>query len=172
MKKTILSAVLSIMLFMFMSCGQPEQNTKKDPENVDETKEFDILAVKKIIQENDRQWGIGLQKKDISIISNLYDENAHYIPNADNALHGNKEITEYWKPAIGMIERLELDMETLEGTKDILYETGVGTSWIKASNGKVEKYKYKYVNVWKLQKDGTYKVVIDTYNDLKPNNNK
>jgi len=60
---------------------------------------------------------------------------------------------------------IQLTMKSLEGTKDLLYETGNGIAKVMNNEGQFFDMPFKYVNVWKLQADGTYKVVIDTYNN-------
>ncbi|MDQ3022380.1 MAG: nuclear transport factor 2 family protein [Bacteroidota bacterium] len=130
---------------------------------------FDVETIKPEIEANGKKWGEGLRSKNIEIISSIYDENAHYLPNGGYPIHGNKAILAYWESSFPYITDLNLTMETLEGTKELLYETGNGYAVIKNENVTENKF-FKYVNVWKLQPDGTYKIVIDTYNDVKQGN--
>jgi len=129
---------------------------------------FDVEKVKPIIIENGKKWSIGTKNKDMAILSGIYDQNAHYLPDAHKeVLHGNKAVSDYWKASLEAVEDIQLSLESLEGTKEILYETGHGFALVKNAKGKIDTAQFKYVNVWKLQTDGTYKVVIDTFNDVK-----
>jgi hypothetical protein len=42
------------------------------------------------------------------------------------SMHGNQDITKYWDKQLTFIKDIELSMQSLEGTKELLYETGVG----------------------------------------------
>ena len=50
----------------------------------------------------------------------------------------------------------------IEGNREIIYETGDGYTLLADST----KWNFNYVNVWRLQKDGEYKLEIDTYTPL------
>ena len=150
-----------ILLSIFMSCAE---TTNKNNDNLSA---FNVKEIKPMIKETGKKWGIGLKEKDVSVFLDLYDKDAHYLPDADHAIHGNKNIAEYWKASMDFLTDVQLDMETLEGNKDLLYETGNGIAMVLNQTGGTDTLRYKYVNVWKRQNDGTYKVVIDTYNDIK-----
>jgi ketosteroid isomerase-like protein len=147
---------LIIILLIISSCeNKSSQNSKI----------FNLNSIKPIIIENGKIWGESLRTKNISLISNLYDKHAHYLPNKDKALHGINAITEYWKSSMPYLTDLQLNMESLEGTKELLYETGIGTVMVLNKTGGIDTLSYKYVNVWKLNSDGIYRVVIDVFND-------
>ena len=145
-----------VLLFLIVSCNNKTEQVPFDPE-----------TVKPVILKLVDKWNEGTKKRDISIISSIYDDNAHYVPDQRATRHRKQEITELWKNDLMVIREVKLNMETLEGTKEILYETGTGYSYIVNPNDtlKLDTFQYKYVNVWKLQLDGTYKCVIDTYNE-------
>ena len=143
-----------------MSCSNKMQSQSN------KTSSFNVEKMKPIIKKLSLNWAKGLKEKDINIFLNQYDKEAHYLPDDANALHGNKAIAENWKSAFGFLTDLHLDMETLEGTKELLYETGHGYVMLLNQSGGTDKMLFKYVNVWKRQKDGTYKVVIDMFNNF------
>ena len=157
MKQKLL--LILLVLFTVFSCNEEKSR------NVE--KKFDIEDVKPIIIQNSKLWNKGLNAKDLSIFIDLYDKKGHYLPDSDNSIRGNQAIAEYWKNSWDFVKDLHLKMETLEGNEDLLYETGTGTIKIMNNTGEYENFKYKYVNVWKKQDDGTYKVVIDIFNDIK-----
>lgn len=55
---------------------------------------------------------------------------------------------------------LVLNIKDIRGDKEIIYETGDGYTLLADST----KWSFNYVNVWRLQSDGSYKLEIDTYN--------
>ncbi len=127
---------------------------------------FDPNSLKPLIVEASTTWGKAIKQKDISLLAGLYDEKAHYLPNDANAIHGQKAILQYWKASFDFMTDLNLHMETLEGTRALLYETGTGSAYIRSEDGEIVALPFKYVNVWKRQIDGSYRVVIDTFNQL------
>jgi ketosteroid isomerase-like protein len=154
MKKIFL---LLICIVILVSCSKPVQQKEEV---------FNPEAAKEQILLNGKKWGEALRKKDLTIISSIYDENAHYLADNETIKNGNQTITDYWKQSFGVLADLELNMESLEGTKEILYETGTGWVTINNEQNAVDTFRYNYCNVWKLQPDSTYKVVIDMFNDV------
>jgi ketosteroid isomerase-like protein len=55
---------------------------------------------------------------------------------------------------------LILNIKDVRGNREIIYETGQGDTLLSDST----KWSFNYVNVWRQQKDGSYKLEIDTYN--------
>lgn len=160
MKSKIQLLVVLTLSLSVISCTNLQNDS---PSN---SAAFDIAQVKSVIQVLNKGWGNALKTKDLSIIENLYDNNAHYLPDDEKAIHGKENIVQFWKSSIDSLTDIQLNMESLEGTKDLLYETGNGIVLFINDTGGTDTLSYKYVNVWKLQDDGSYKVVIDTFNDI------
>ncbi len=149
------------LFFITYACSEQTAKTKSG-------NGFSIEEVKPLIQSLGKTWGKALRSKDIARLQNLYDQNAHYLPDDDQAFHGNEAISAYWKASLDFVGDIQLNMETLDGTKEVLYETGNGIVKVMNNEGQFVDVPFKYVNVWKLQEDGSYKVVIDMFNDIKP----
>jgi len=130
------------------------------------TQVLSIEKLKPIIQARGTTWGKALRNKNIDLLNNLYDDNAHYLPNDAPAFHGKEAILKYWQESFTFLGDLQLNMETLEGSITLLYETGNGTVKIIGQDGNYFDMPFKYVNVWKRQIDGTYNIVVDTFNNL------
>ena len=118
------------------------------------------------IVELSKTWGEAIRSKDISLLKDLYGENAHYLPDNSQALYGRDAIVEYWASSLNFMSDLTLNMESLEGTEELLYETGKGVAKIMNDVGVFKDFHFKYVNVWALQPDGNYQVVIDIFNGI------
>ncbi len=133
-----------------------------------EEKPFNVEDVRDHIVEKGKLWSKGLREQDVDLLHSLYDEEACYLPDETSELHGKRlPIRAYWRASMRVIKDLQLEMDTLNGSRELLYETGQGTARIAGDEGTAQTVRYHYVNVWKLQKDGTYKVAIDTFNDIK-----
>ncbi len=158
MKKLILS---TIILIVSIGCVEQDQTAVKQIEPP-----FNASSLESTIQERGKIWSTALTTKNVALLEGLYAENVHYLPDGEVALNGREEVVDYWKTSMDFIHDIQLTMESLEGTKELLYETGTGIALIPNAAKTIDTINYKYVNVWKLQKNGSYQVVIDTFNDL------
>jgi len=117
----------------------------------------------RIVKECDNQFSIGVQKKDSALLTNIYSDSAQYVTPKRAILTGKIEIGKDWAGFLRMKEKpidLILNIKDVRGNREIIYETGDGYTLLADST----KWSFNYVNVWRLQKDGTYKLEIDTYN--------
>jgi ketosteroid isomerase-like protein len=117
----------------------------------------------KIAKECDDQFRIGVQKHDSAYIADMYSDSALYIIPDREILKGKAEIGKEWAEFLRLKERpvdLILNIEDVRGNREIIYETGQGYTLLADS----AKWPFNYVNIWRLQNDGTYKLEIDIYN--------
>jgi ketosteroid isomerase-like protein len=117
----------------------------------------------KIVKECDLKFSIGVQKKDSAFLVGIYSDSAQYVTPQRPIMKGKTEIGKDWAGFLRMKEKpidLILNIKEVHGTRDVIYETGTGFTLLADST----KWNFNYVNVWCLQKDGSYKLEIDTYN--------
>ena len=117
----------------------------------------------RIVTERDNQFSIGVQRGDSALITNIYSDSARYVTPNKPILSGKVEIGKEWAGFLRMKEKpidLILNIKDIRGSREIIYETGQGYTLLADST----KWQFNYVNVWRLQKDGSYKLEIDTYN--------
>lgn len=117
----------------------------------------------RIVKECDNQFSIGVQKRDSVLITNIYSDSAQYVTQKRPILSGKIEIGKDWGGFLRMKEKpidLILNIKDVRGNREIIYETGQGYTLLADST----KWQFNYVNVWRQQKDGSYKLEIDTYN--------
>ncbi|MEM6701039.1 MAG: hypothetical protein AAF599_21735, partial [Bacteroidota bacterium] len=132
---------VSIAFALFFSCAPKAEIAQSN---------FQVEEMKAQIIENGKLWGTALKNESDSIIAMIYDEQAHYLPNDENAIRGRAAIVAYWKASFTFLKDIRLNMETLEGTKDLLYETGRGEADLyDVSSDSQITIQYKYMNVWK-----------------------
>lgn len=102
-------------------------------------------------------------EKDIEQLMNLYGEEIKYLPENGNLLIGKSAVRKHWEKTLSYdIVDFKMTSKTAEGSKKLIYETGLGQSKLR-SNGKEIIVKFKFVNIWKKERDG-YKLIVDTYN--------
>jgi len=117
----------------------------------------------RIVKECDNQFSIGIQKRDSVFLTNIYSDSAQYVIPQKPILMGKIEIGKDWGGFLRLKEKpidLILNIKDVRGNREIIYETGQGYTLLTDST----KWTFNYVNVWRLQNDGSYKLEIDTYN--------
>lgn len=132
------------------------------------SKQADNMAISKdemlsIVKECGYQFSIGIQKRDSAFLTNIYSDSAQYVIPERPILSGKIEIGKEWGEFLRLKEQpidLILNIKDVRGNREIIYEIGQGYTLIADST----KWTFNYVNVWRLQEDGSYKLEIDTYN--------
>jgi ketosteroid isomerase-like protein len=117
----------------------------------------------RIVMKLDKQFSDGVKTKDSALLVNIYSDSAQYVQPKRPILTGKREIGQDWADFLRLKEQpidLVLNIKDVRGTREVIYETGEGYTLVKDST----KWKFNYVNVWRLQDDKTYKLEIDTYN--------
>ena len=120
----------------------------------------------KIIRKNDDKFSTGVRTKDAALLGDIYSDSSQYVQPKRSILDGKDSIRKDWGNFISLKENpvdLVLHIHDVRGDREIIYETGDGFTLLADSS----KWSFNYVNVWRLQNDGSYKLEIDTYNDAK-----
>ena len=128
-----------------------------------ETNTIERSEMMSIVIKLDKQFSDGVKKGDSALLVNIYSDSAQYVQPQRPILTGKKEIGKEWAEFLRLKEHpvdLVLNSKDVRGTREIIYETGYGYTLLQDST----KWKFNYVNVWRLQEDKTYKLEIDTYN--------
>jgi ketosteroid isomerase-like protein len=147
------NAILIIGIIILFSCKSNQSD------NIKVSKD----EMLRIVKECDNQFRIGIQNRDSAFLTNIYSDSAQYVIPQKPILLGKIEIGKDWGEFLRLKEMpidLILNIKDVRGSREIIYETGQGYTLLKDST----KWKFNYVNVWRLQKDRTYKLEIDTYN--------
>lgn len=132
------------------------------------THQSDNISISKdemlrIVKECENQFRIGVQTRDSALLTNMYSDSAQYVISQRPILTGKTEIGKDWGGFLRLKEKpidFLFDIKDVRGNREIIYETGQGYTLLADST----KWTFNYVNIWRLQKDGSYKLEIDTYN--------
>lgn len=141
---------LVVLLFVLSQCQQTAKPGLTKNEMI------------KIVKSLDEQFSEGVQKKDSALLISIYTDSAQYVQPDRKILRGKTEIGQDWADFIQMKENpvdIILNVETVSGSREILYETGNGYTLLADST----KWWFNYVNVWRLQSSGDYKLEVDVY---------
>jgi ketosteroid isomerase-like protein len=146
-------ALLIIGLMFLFSCKFSQSDNMKISKD----------EMLRIVKECDNQFSIGIKKRDSVFLTNIYSDSAQYVISQKPILMGKIEIGKDWGGFLRLKEKpidLILNIKDVRGNREIIYETGQGYTLLADST----KWTFNYVNVWRLQNDGSYKLEIDTYN--------
>jgi len=116
-----------------------------------------------LVESLDEQFSLGVQQKDSALLTNIYSDNSRYVQPNHEILVGRKEIGKDWGEFLRLKERpidLVLNISSVDGNKEVIYEIGTGYTLLADS----AKWKFNYVNVWRLGENGKYTLEVDTYN--------
>lgn len=126
---------------------------------------FDPSLLKPQIAAYNGNFGKGIRTKNAALIAQTYDPTARLCPDNDTYVNGRTAIENWWKESVTQLDDMILTTISLEGTREVLYETGMATTTIHSKDS-LWVSNDKYVNVWRLQPDSSYKIVIDIWNGL------
>lgn len=96
-------------------------------------------------------------------VDQYYAEDATVYMDGAATVSGRPAIVEMFKPFTG-IRDMKLDAVKIEGQGDLAYVSGLASFVATMADGQAVTERYRYVEVWKRQADGGWKVVHDISN--------
>jgi uncharacterized protein (TIGR02246 family) len=128
-------------------------------------------AIEKALRDLDAQWSAAAGAKDIDKTVSYYSEDAVVMPpNAPNA-KTRETIRSAWKEMLttpGAAISWKATKVEVAKSGDLACVSGTYEEAMTDASGKPVKDHGKYVEVWKKQADGTWKVVADIWNSDLP----
>jgi ketosteroid isomerase-like protein len=121
-----------------------------------------------ILHGRNEKLGELFKEGDADKISRMYTDSAKLCPNGVAQIYvGRQAIASFWKDALQGSTLLDMKTETItvDGTSDIIYETGKTTTRI-AQQDTIYVSTVKFANVWKKQPDGSYLLDVDIWNSV------
>lgn len=139
--------LLSTVIFVLSQCQQKNQSSISKAEML------------QLVKSLDYQFSVGVKTRDSAMLTNIYSDSAWYLAANREAFVGKTEIGK----DMGELLKFNpidiiLNIGNVDGNREVIYETGTGTTVYDSS-----KWDFNYVNVWRLQKDGSYKLEVDAY---------
>jgi ketosteroid isomerase-like protein len=102
-------------------------------------------------------------RQDIGKILSLYAEDAIFLPDNAELIRGQEGIRKYLSAETGE-RHFKRDMVELKIEGNLALEIANQTVTIRRHGRPPQVLSDKYLHVWKKQKDGSWKVMIDMYN--------
>jgi ketosteroid isomerase-like protein len=152
--KNLLKCIILItpILIIINSCDQKKQPLSK-------------AEMMKIVEERNEKLAECFKESNADKLAEMYTDSAKLCPNGNNFVVGNSNIKAFWTEDFKTSKVLEMNTNvmTIDGNDEVIYETGKTTSRILYEDS-VYVPTVKYINVWKKQPDGTYKLDVDFWN--------
>ncbi len=103
---------------------------------------------------------------EVSYLSEVYDNNAEIFLEGGVIIRGIEEISNKIKNFLDLIGPSDIDLQTVDFWEhgDVMYENGI--FYLKKSENEKLYSKGCYVLIWKVQRDGTYKIYREIKMDL------
>ena len=122
----------------------------------------------KIVNAGNDRLGYLFKKGDADSLALMYTTDAQLSLNGYDFATGKDTIHKLWKEDMSTSKVLEMTTQTLtvEGTKDIIYETGKTILKLSYKDSTFTT-SVKYCNIWRQQPDGPYKLAVDFSNSDK-----
>jgi ketosteroid isomerase-like protein len=121
--------------------------------------------MKAIVETQNEALGNCFTKGDVDKLAEMYTDSAKLSPNGSRFIIGRDSIKSFWKEDFktSKVLKMETLVLTINGDENYIYETGKAFSEI-LYNDSVYHARVKYINVWRKQPNGEYKLDVDFWN--------
>lgn len=119
----------------------------------------------------DMKWAQAAAAKNLEDTVSYYDDDASLLPPNSSIQAGKAAVHAAWTGLLGSVDSIAWQPNKIEVSRssDLAYVIGVYQMKTKNAQGKAMDDHGKYVEVWKKQSNGSWKVVADIFNsDLLP----
>jgi uncharacterized protein (TIGR02246 family) len=127
--------------------------------------------IEQALRDLDAQWSAAAGAKDLDKTVSYYSDDAIVMPPNTSAARTKEAIRSAWKEMLTAPgAAIGWTATKVEAAKsgDLAYVSGTYEETMTDASGKPVKDRGKYVEVWKKQADGTWKVVADIWNSDLP----
>jgi len=121
--------------------------------------------MKAIVEKQNDILGNCFTKGDAEKLAEMYTDSAKLSPNGSGFITGRDSIKFFWEEDLKSSKVLKMKtlVLTINGDENYIYETGKAFSEI-LYNDSVYHARVKYINVWRKQANGSYKLDVDFWN--------
>jgi uncharacterized protein (TIGR02246 family) len=131
----------------------------------------DTKAIEQALRDLDAQWSAAAGDKDLEKTISFYSADAIVLPTNAPTATTKEAIRNAWKDLLaspGLMISWKTTKVEVARSGDIAYTTGTYELTMNDASGKLVPDHGKYVEVWKKQADGKWKVVADIWNSDLP----
>jgi ketosteroid isomerase-like protein len=126
---------------------------------------FAKSEMKAIVEKQNVALGNCFMQGDADMLAEMYTDSAKLSPNGSRFITGRDSIRNFWKEDFKSSKVLKMKtlVLTINGDENYIYETGKAFSEILYKDS-VYHAQVKYINVWRKQLNGSYKLDVDFWN--------
>jgi ketosteroid isomerase-like protein len=166
-----MKALFVIPLLFLLACNS--SSSKKEKADSESPKViltnpdvFDPDAMRDTFMRLEKLHSALLVRGSYDSLMELYDKSARVCPETGTFITGRTAIRAYWEKEDCMMTH-ERNMISLDGDGGLAYEMGIETgSQCGTKNHNREMWNFKYVTIWKKQFDGSWKIVLESWNRM------
>jgi uncharacterized protein (TIGR02246 family) len=125
--------------------------------------------IKVTVEDRYKEWLTAANKKDVAMMTNLYDENAVLMPKSEEPVLGRAAIGEYYKKLFANPDFVPFTLTTNWNSFHIVGDIAIATSVFEGDvtrNGKQIHFRGKNLLVWKKEADGSWKIFRYMYDEI------
>ena len=134
-----------------------------------QSEEKDIGPVRKVIEESGVKFVEAINQGDASAAAALYADDAILMPPNSEMIKGRSAIQEFWHTSIQMgIKNVNTTVVDIQVSGDLAYRIGKYTLTVQPQDHPPVTDSGKFLDIWKRQADGSWKIQVDTWNNDTP----
>lgn len=147
-----LLTLLAVFLLLSVSCNRDPLTSSK-------------VRMKAIVEKQNALLGDCFVNGNADKLAEMYADSAKLSPNGYRFITGRDSIKAFWLEDFksSKVLKMETLVSTVDGDDNLIYETGYANSEI-LYNDSVYHAHVKYINVWRKQPNGDYKLDVDFWN--------
>jgi uncharacterized protein (TIGR02246 family) len=123
---------------------------------------------KKDVEAGEKQWLKAFNSGDASGVAQQYEESARLLPPNTPVLEGRPQIEGYVKEFVATGAQLDFKLITVHESPDTCASVGLYEMTIPVPGGEPQKDSGKFIEVWRRQGDGSWKIADDIFNSSLP----
>lgn len=162
--------VLPAVLLGVAACETPE--TEETGTTTEEVATTDAAAIEQTIRARAQEFGAAVAARDPAAIGALYTDDAIIQSPGEPPATGGASVQEDWTENFANVPDATVDGETVTvmvaGSGELAVEDGRYTFSGTAPDGTAISEEGKYLTVWELQDDGTWKIAAESYSSNAP----
>ena len=123
------------------------------------------------IRRLDAEWSRAAESRDVERAVSFWSDDARVLPPGGPSVEGKADIREFVTKSFqtpGFSISWKTTTVVVSAGGDMAYTTGSNRVTFAALDGKAVTVDGKAVEVWRRQKDGQWKCVVDIWNDVSP----
>jgi len=125
--------------------------------------------IKTAVDDRYQEWLAAANKKDVSAMTNLYDENAVLMPKSEEPVLGKAAIGEYYKNLFANPNFVPFTLTTNWNSFHVVGDIAIASVLFEGDvtrNGKQIHFRGKELLVWKKQADGSWKIFRYMFDEI------